>query len=115
MENFLDCGKLTFLNEGKKGLIILKINANVETIYRYAFNREQKLSSLTYFTVNKIIIIFSRILMRNIKPLMRGSNKNIFILSQNKVKSCEFIKVFIDVYYKQTLFKRKIQTQSIVF
>ena len=53
--------------------------------------------------------------MRNIKPLMHDSNKNFFILSQNKVKSCDFIKVFIDVYNKQTLFKRKIQTQSIVF
>ena len=57
VEKFLDCGKIAFLTAEK---IVLKANANVETIKTYILNLEQKLSSLAFFAVDKISIIFSR-------------------------------------------------------
>ena len=66
MEIFLDYGRnvLTLKNLfswlHKIDLIILKTNANVETIKTYILNLEEKLSSLTFFAVDKINIICSR-------------------------------------------------------
>ena len=66
IEKFLDCRKvswlckLTFLTAEKIiDLIILKTNANVETIKTDILNLEQKLSSFAFFTVDKINIIFN--------------------------------------------------------
>ena len=59
--NFFDCGKVTFLTAEKIiGLIILKANRNIEIIKTYILNLQQKLSSVTFFVVDKINIIFSR-------------------------------------------------------
>ena len=61
MEKFLDCGKFTFLNAKKIiDLMILKTNANVETIKTSILNVEEKLSLLAFFAVDKISILFSR-------------------------------------------------------
>ena len=61
VENFLDCGKLTFLTAEKViGVIILKTNANVETIKTYILNIEQKLSSVAFFVADKVSTIFLR-------------------------------------------------------
>ena len=61
MEKFLDCGKFTFLNAEKIiDLMILKTNANVETIKTSILNVEEKLSLLAFFAVDKISILFSR-------------------------------------------------------
>ena len=57
LKKFLDCGKLTFLTTEK---IILKENSNVSTIKTYILNLEQKLSSLVFFVVDKVNIVFSR-------------------------------------------------------
>ena len=58
---FFDCGKRNCLVAEKiTGLLNLKTNADVETIKTYILNPEQKLSSLVFFAVNKISIIFSR-------------------------------------------------------
>ena len=54
---FLDCRKHTFFTSEKIiGLIILKANANTETIMTYILNLEQKLSSFAFFLVEKINI-----------------------------------------------------------
>ena len=47
--------------------IIFKANAIVKTVKTYILNLEQKLSSFAFFAVDKISIIFSRILKH--KPL----------------------------------------------
>ena len=61
MEKFLDCGKFAFLNAEKMiDLIILKTNANVETIKTSILNVEEKHSLLAFFAVDKISILFSR-------------------------------------------------------
>ena len=57
LKKFLGCGKLTFLTAEK---IILKVNANVETIKTHILNLEQKISLIAFFAVDKISIIFSR-------------------------------------------------------
>ena len=60
VENFLDCGKLTFLSAEKIiGLIILKTNTNVETIKTYILNLEQNVILLVFFIIDKINIISS--------------------------------------------------------
>ena len=49
VENFLDCGKVTFLTAEKIiGLIISKVNINVEIIKTYIMNVEQKLSVFAF-------------------------------------------------------------------
>ena len=52
-EKFFDCGKITFLAAEKIRLIILKANANDETIKTYILNLEQKSSSLAFLAVDK--------------------------------------------------------------
>ena len=48
-ENFLDCGKVTFLTVEKIiGLIILKTNTNNEIIKTHILDLEQKLSSVVF-------------------------------------------------------------------
>ena len=48
----------------------------------YILNLEQKLSSVTFFVVDEINIIFSRRFSTNIKLLMRDNTKSLFILNQ---------------------------------
>ena len=60
MKKFLDQRKFSWLQEKKIGLIILKTNVTIETIKTYILSLEQKLSSLTFFAIDKINIIFSR-------------------------------------------------------
>ena len=60
-ENLFDFGKLTFFTEEKiVGLIILKINANIETIKTYVLNLQQKLVYLAFFNEDKTNITLSR-------------------------------------------------------
>ena len=59
VEKFIGSGKVTSLAAEKIiGLIILKANTNIEIIKTYILNLEQKLSSVAFFAVDKINIIF---------------------------------------------------------
>ena len=58
-ENYINCGKFTFLNWEKiTGPINLKTNASFETIKIYLLSPEQNVSSFTFFAADKINIIF---------------------------------------------------------
>ena len=64
MENFLDCGKLAWLwetyclGEKKLSLNTLETNANVEACQTHILNLEQNYSSLAFFVVNIVNVIF---------------------------------------------------------
>ena len=76
MEKFLDCGKLTFLTAEKIiGLIILKPLRHFES-------RTENLFTCLILWYIKSILYSVEDLSTNIKPLMRDSNKNLFILNQ---------------------------------
>ena len=84
MEIFLYHGKLTILTVEKIiGLIILKRNANIETIKTYILYLEQKLSSVVFFLWYMESILYSvEDLSTNIKPLMHENDKGLFKLNQ---------------------------------
>ena len=84
MENFFDCGKLTFLTAEKIiGLVILEANVNVETIKAYILNLEQKIIHLSFLDQTKSALHSVEDLNTNIKRLIRDNNKGLFILNQN--------------------------------
>ena len=88
VENFLDCRKIPYCKKfhwlEKLTFFVAKNNRsnNFETLSTNIFNIEQKLRSLPFLRKIKSTLYSVDYLSTNIKPLIRGNNKSLFILNQ---------------------------------